>query len=854
MSLDLASAPAMPTNVAIVPTSHLDLFWLGDYRTCLERGDEIIRAYLDRCIESGDETFVIDTTIFAEHFLDHHPEYEGVVRQLLDEGRLEIGTAYIDRWENLVLGESLIRNVQIGQRWNRERLGLASRLAAHPDLPGYNAQTSQIYARAGVRYYVTSRKIFHEGRVWRHRAPDGTGLVVLTWPVHYVFLPMEPDHVPETRYRNFSQGLAFSRVDLASRYPAGTAAISGSAGDLTGPSDFVDRYGHDLRHYVERYREEYPETTWTYSIPARLLAPYLEDEGVPLVETAGSIPSVWGVAADEEMRFFHRCREVEHLLLSAETAGVLARLRGRAALPEAASAWQGLYSENAFFGADDRPPSGREWEWLWRMHVFTQDHNGGGQDGTLSTFQKRVRQDRVVAYANQVFGHALEADAGDTAVQVLRTRLGTSETLLVVDGDTASAVLDSGAPQLADSSQTVEGADGSPRLALALKPLRGVGCGPLLLADRGVPRVATVDSTSQALTVATDRLRLTISSTGAVSLTDLARGQTWNGIAGPLRAVPELGNDTAPVLDAEAARTAVQAEARVVGMGPLCTQVRLDQVLLGVPWTTLITVWHDEPRVDLDVRVQWPALEDWQIVMPLVRSVPRQRIVHGTPFHGSAWDQVPEGASAGRVLQDELRTDDYDRYREVQHWIHLRDDDAGLTVATRHPAFAHDGSDLAAVLLRTPVSCGDNRLHWTNPGVTDWHFEIVLGEADWADAGAAERGDIAWRRPIIQAQSTPDVIELLTNQGDPVQLSALIPGANGETVVRLVNQSAMPVEARLTGAVVAEVAELIDLADEVTATRTSLGGELPVFMGPWEIQTIRLLPRGAAGRPGPTIE
>lgn len=60
-------------RISVIPTSHPDLFWLGDYRKCLAQGDQVIRRYLDRAAESGDETFVIDTTIFAEHFLQTHP-------------------------------------------------------------------------------------------------------------------------------------------------------------------------------------------------------------------------------------------------------------------------------------------------------------------------------------------------------------------------------------------------------------------------------------------------------------------------------------------------------------------------------------------------------------------------------------------------------------------------------------------------------------------------------------------------------------------------------------------------------------------------------------------------------------
>ena len=108
---------------AYLPSSHLDLFWLGNYKSCLERGAEIIRQYVERCAEAAGETFLLDTVVFAEYFLQRHPELRDTFLQLVQEGRLEIGAAYVDRWETLILGESQIRNVQIGKRWCREASG-----------------------------------------------------------------------------------------------------------------------------------------------------------------------------------------------------------------------------------------------------------------------------------------------------------------------------------------------------------------------------------------------------------------------------------------------------------------------------------------------------------------------------------------------------------------------------------------------------------------------------------------------------------------------------------------------------------------------------------------------------------
>src|SRR3954447_13425213 len=91
---------------AYIPSSHLDLYWLGNYKTCLERGAEVIKQYIDRCLTAPDETFFLETAVFAEYFLQKYPQYRDDFIRLVGEGRLELGAAYVDRWETLIPGES----------------------------------------------------------------------------------------------------------------------------------------------------------------------------------------------------------------------------------------------------------------------------------------------------------------------------------------------------------------------------------------------------------------------------------------------------------------------------------------------------------------------------------------------------------------------------------------------------------------------------------------------------------------------------------------------------------------------------------------------------------------------------
>lgn len=97
--------------------SHLDLFWMGTSDECLQKGAEIIHRALSLCKEHEEYCFYIETTVFAEYFLQKFPSLRKYFMELLKDNRLEISGVYIDRVEHSHGGESLIRHAVYGIKW-----------------------------------------------------------------------------------------------------------------------------------------------------------------------------------------------------------------------------------------------------------------------------------------------------------------------------------------------------------------------------------------------------------------------------------------------------------------------------------------------------------------------------------------------------------------------------------------------------------------------------------------------------------------------------------------------------------------------------------------------------------------
>ncbi|MCL2776009.1 MAG: hypothetical protein FWD71_22090, partial [Oscillospiraceae bacterium] len=161
------------TKIFFILGSHMDLFWMGTTRDCLDRGCDIINRAIELCDKYQEYCFYIETVIFAEYFLKYHPDKHDRFMELVREGRFEIGCSYVDRYEHYYGGESIARHHILANRWLKSH-GITSISTCHPDLPGMSPQIPQICAEAGIKYYIRARGPIG---IFDWTAPDGTRLI-----------------------------------------------------------------------------------------------------------------------------------------------------------------------------------------------------------------------------------------------------------------------------------------------------------------------------------------------------------------------------------------------------------------------------------------------------------------------------------------------------------------------------------------------------------------------------------------------------------------------------------------------------------------------------------------------------
>ena len=145
-------------DMVVVSHTHWDREW---YKTFEQFRFVLVRA-LDELIESMEKDatythFLLDgQTIVIEDYLEIRPERRERLRRLTQAGRISVGPWYLQPDEQLVSGESLVRNLLIGHRTGAE-FGPIMKEGYVPDTFGHIAQLPQILQGFDIPSFYTMR-------------------------------------------------------------------------------------------------------------------------------------------------------------------------------------------------------------------------------------------------------------------------------------------------------------------------------------------------------------------------------------------------------------------------------------------------------------------------------------------------------------------------------------------------------------------------------------------------------------------------------------------------------------------------------------------------------------------------
>ncbi|TYP73245.1 alpha-mannosidase [Paenibacillus methanolicus] len=152
------AADKQGTTIIATGHSHLDLAYLWPAKESVRKTGRTFSNMLRLLERYPDFHFAQSQPAQYEYAKKHYPDLYDQIKRYVGEGRWQlVGGMYVEPDCNLTSGESLVRQIQYGQRFYMDEFGKHADICWLPDTFGYSAALPQLLAKSGYRYFYTCK-------------------------------------------------------------------------------------------------------------------------------------------------------------------------------------------------------------------------------------------------------------------------------------------------------------------------------------------------------------------------------------------------------------------------------------------------------------------------------------------------------------------------------------------------------------------------------------------------------------------------------------------------------------------------------------------------------------------------
>jgi alpha-mannosidase len=176
---------------------HIDAAWLWPWSETVDVVKRTFGTALQLMYEYPGYTYSQSGAAYSEWMADKYPDMNAEIAQRIKEKRWEIvGGMWVEPDLNMPDGESLVRQLLVGNRWFKKNYGVTARIGWNPDSFGYTWQLPQILKKSGLDYFVTQKMSWNDTnqfpfKMFWWESPDGSK-VLTYFPHDYVNTSLNP--------------------------------------------------------------------------------------------------------------------------------------------------------------------------------------------------------------------------------------------------------------------------------------------------------------------------------------------------------------------------------------------------------------------------------------------------------------------------------------------------------------------------------------------------------------------------------------------------------------------------------------------------------------------------------------
>ncbi len=379
--------------------SHIDAAWLWPWTETVDVVKRTFGTAAQLMYEYPNYTYTQSAAQYNQWMADKYPALNAQIKERIAQGRWEVvGGMWIEPDLNMPDGESLVRQLLIGEATFKNLYGVTTRIGWNPDSFGYNWQLPQIYKRSGLDYFVTQKMTWNDTnqlpfKLFWWESPDGSK-VLAYFPHDYANNNLDPVRL--------SADLAVARerspgmTDMMDLYGIGdhgggpTRSVLDEGDHWSDPNKVVPKYqfGIAQTYFTTVEKQIDPDSpTWNYVVMAKgenkLPTPPAGEMAIPTWKDELYFEyhrGVFTTQADHKRNM----RESEEWLLNTEKYSSLAWLQG-----------------------SDYPAA--KLTDAWKQVLFNQFHDLAAGSGIGIIYKEAQRDyDRVRWTSNEASHNALE--------------------------------------------------------------------------------------------------------------------------------------------------------------------------------------------------------------------------------------------------------------------------------------------------------------------------------------------------------------------------------------------------------------------------------------------------------------